>query len=243
MKAPFSWPKISLSISVSGMAAQLTATKGRDLARAQIVQRARHQFLAGSAFAGDQHGDIGGRDLLDQPENLPHRSGTAHQRAQHAGLAQPAPRHFQLDLRFALPGGVDQDGAQPRGVHRLLQKVVSAQLHGIDGQLDGAHGGEHHDGHVGVERRSLFGELGQQADAVQPRHLQVGDHNGRVPGQRLLPAFDAVARGLGAVSPAGDQLGQPHQRVGLVFDNQHLYRALHLPANPVSLVSITRADL
>ena len=74
----------------------------------------------------------------------------------------------------------------------------------------------------------LLGQLGQQADAVHARHLQVRHHDGRIPGQRLLPALDAVARGLGPVSPAGDQLRQPHQRVGLVFDNQDLYGVLHI---------------
>ena len=67
-----------------------------------------------------------------------------------------------------------------------------------------------------------FGQLGQQSHTVQPRHLQVGDHNGWFPGEHLLPGFDAVARGFGAVSPAGDQLRQPHQRMGLVFQRSGL---------------------
>ena len=73
----------------------------------------------------------------------------------------------------------------------------------------------------------VLGQLGQQANAVHARHLQVGHHDGRIPGQRLLPALDAVARGLGAVSPSGDQLRQAHQRMRLVFDNQNFDRILH----------------
>ena len=74
---------------------------------------------------------------------------------------------------------------------------------------------------------ALFAEFGQQADAVQARHLQVGDHDGRVPGQNFFPGFQAVARGLGAIAPAGDQLGQAHQRVRFVFGNQDFYGVLH----------------
>src|SRR5256885_3610456 len=40
VKAPFTWPKVSLSIRSAGMAAQLTATKGRS-ARALLRCRAR----------------------------------------------------------------------------------------------------------------------------------------------------------------------------------------------------------
>ncbi len=52
---PFSWPKISLSISVSGIAAQLTADEGPCLARAQFVQGAGHQFFSSAALAGNEH--------------------------------------------------------------------------------------------------------------------------------------------------------------------------------------------
>jgi hypothetical protein len=190
-------------------------------ARAQIVQGARHQLLAGAALAGDEHGDIGGRNLLDQPEDLPHLlPGAAHQRAQHAGLAQAPARHFQLDLGLALAGGVGQNGAQARRVHRLLQKVVGAQLHGVHGQFDGAHGGEHHHGQIGVEPEPSSASLVSRPMPSSRGIFRSVTTMAGFPGQRLLPALDAVARGLGAVSPAGDQLGEPHQRVGLVFDNQ-----------------------
>ena len=55
VNAPFSWPKISLSSSVSGIAAQLIATNGNGGARAQLVDRLRDQLLAGARLAGDEH--------------------------------------------------------------------------------------------------------------------------------------------------------------------------------------------
>ena len=50
VNAPFSWPKNSLSIKLSGTAAQLTLMNGA-LARGLADDRARDQFLARAAFA------------------------------------------------------------------------------------------------------------------------------------------------------------------------------------------------
>ena len=144
--------------------------------------------------------------IFDRSENLPHLAGFAHQRAQNAGFAQTPARHLQLDPGFALARGVGQDGAQACGVHRLLEKVVCAQLHGVHGQIDRAHCREHYDSQIRVEARVLRRQLGEQANAVKARHLQVGNHDGRIPSLRLLPALDAIARGFGTVSPPRDQL-------------------------------------
>ena len=65
MNAPFSWPKISLSSSVSGIAAQLIATNGNERARAQLMDGLRDQLLAGARLAGDEHRRAGRRRLLD----------------------------------------------------------------------------------------------------------------------------------------------------------------------------------
>ena len=124
--------------------------------------------------------DIRRGDLLDQAKDLAHLPRAAHQGAQHAGFAQASPRHFQLDRRLPLPGGVGQNGFQPGGVDGLGQEIVGAQLHGLDGKGDGAHGCEHDHGHVVAQAQAAFGQLGQQAHAIEPRHLQVRDHNGRI---------------------------------------------------------------
>ena len=81
---------------------------------------------------------------------------------------------------------------------------------------------------MGIDARLFFSQFGQQANSVEAWHLQVRDHDGRLPGQRLFPAFDAVARSLSPVSPSGDEFRESQQRVGLVFDNQDLRRVLHM---------------
>ena len=54
------------------MAAQFTATNGFGFAGAEVVEGAGDEFLAGSAFAGDEDGYVGGGDLLDEAEDLAH---------------------------------------------------------------------------------------------------------------------------------------------------------------------------
>ncbi len=55
VKAPRSWPKSSLSTSVSGIAAQLTATNGAPARGDSACSAAREELLAGAALAGQQH--------------------------------------------------------------------------------------------------------------------------------------------------------------------------------------------
>jgi hypothetical protein len=63
--------------------------------------------------------------------------------------------------------------------------------------------------------------------AVHARHLEVGNHDGRVPAQDFFKALNAVPRRLRAVAPAGNQLRQAHQGVNFVFDDQHFGRCVH----------------
>ena len=61
MNAPLTWPNNSLSSNVSDSAAQLIATKGLLARRLPAMDRAGHQFLAGTAFACDEDGRVGRR--------------------------------------------------------------------------------------------------------------------------------------------------------------------------------------
>ncbi len=55
VKAPFSCPNSSLSIRVSGIAAQLMATNGAAASRAEVVDGPGDEFFTGAALARDQH--------------------------------------------------------------------------------------------------------------------------------------------------------------------------------------------
>ena len=69
VKAPFSWPNSSLSRRPVGMAAQLSLTKVRLAARAQVVKGAGDELLARAGLAADEDGGAGGGDRLDLLED------------------------------------------------------------------------------------------------------------------------------------------------------------------------------
>ena len=72
MKAPRSKPKSSDSSSSAGKRRAVHLDERSALPRRGVVDGARHELLAGSALAADQHGDIGIGHPLDQLVNLPH---------------------------------------------------------------------------------------------------------------------------------------------------------------------------
>ena len=76
VKAPFSCPNNSLSSSVSGMAAQLTPGTAIEPA-AVLIDGPGDQLFAGTALAGDQHGDVLAGDLADCLVDLAHRRARA----------------------------------------------------------------------------------------------------------------------------------------------------------------------
>ena len=101
MNAPFSRPNNSLSISVDGIAAQLTRTIGRLRLRAELVDPRREDFLAGARLAEEQDRRIGGGDLLDQLHHPPRRRTLADRKARHLRLAHLAQdRVLRLQLLF-----------------------------------------------------------------------------------------------------------------------------------------------
>ena len=55
-----------------------------------MMDRARNQFLAGSAFAIDQYGSLAGSHLPDQREHLLHRRRSSDQVHKHALVLQLA---------------------------------------------------------------------------------------------------------------------------------------------------------
>ena len=78
VKAPFSCPNNSLSSSASGMAAQLMATNGLPARGAVVMDGARYQFLAGTAFPANKNGGIAAGHPGDELLHLPHGITFAH---------------------------------------------------------------------------------------------------------------------------------------------------------------------
>ena len=127
---------------------QLTLRNGRDAARAEIVDGARHQFLAGAGFSQDQHGGVGARGLRDQLVNHDHGGAAAHQ----AGLRE-------LQIRFGGGNGVGFAARlqqAPQQIHHggdiegLADEIAGAAGHRFHGHLQRTLRGHQHDGQVRV---------------------------------------------------------------------------------------------
>ena len=132
------------------------------------VERARDQLLAGAALAGDQHGRVGLRDLVDRRAHLLHRRRVADHRAVREALGQLAVLAAQLVLgERAL-----DDEAQLVGRERLADVVARAELHAAHGGVDRRiRGDQQHRG------RRLAGEqLRQDRHAVLIGQVDVAQH-------------------------------------------------------------------
>ena len=78
VNAPFSWPKSSLSSKPGGDGGAVQLDEGALAARAQAVNGARQQLLAGSGFALDEHGGVGGRHGLNLAQHVAQAGAFAH---------------------------------------------------------------------------------------------------------------------------------------------------------------------
>jgi hypothetical protein len=85
VKAPRSCPNSSLSSSVSGIAAQLIATKRAAARGRELVDRAREELLAGSALSLEEHRRVGRGDALDLRAHGADRRRLADDRRQRVG--------------------------------------------------------------------------------------------------------------------------------------------------------------
>jgi hypothetical protein len=180
------------------------------------VDGAGDQLLAGSALAGDEHGDVGRSDADHPREQLTHRRGPTDQVVQLVSLAElvgeqphvdeePAPLERALDAHQELAL-----------LERLVQVIAGPHLHGLDGALDRAVAG-HHDH---LRRGRHFQRAAQHGKAVERRHLEIGEHDvERLRQQPRERAFPAVrVRDFVALLAEDERGGGAH--VPLVVDDE-----------------------
>ena len=217
VNAPFSWPKISLSSSVSGIAAQLMATNWNRRARAELVDRLRDELLAGARLAPDEHRCRRRRRLLDGAVDAPDARAVADDATEAAVLAQLPPQHLDLaQCLLALEHLVEQDPKALR-IDRLGQVVVGAHLHRLDRRLDTALRRQDDDAQVG----ELILQRAQQVEAAHARHDQVAQDDGRAEGRDAGNGFLAIGRAFGGKPPRLQELGQADARRAIVLGNEH----------------------
>jgi hypothetical protein len=100
VKAPRSWPKSSALHEGVGDRAAIDGHERRRRPPAALVERPRHEFLAGARLAGDEHVDVAGRHAIDDGIDLPHRRTLAEEALERIGPLDDPPEHL---LRVAPP--------------------------------------------------------------------------------------------------------------------------------------------
>ena len=174
VKAPFSWPKSSLSRRDSGSAAQFTATKGPARRGARPVQGPRDQLLAGAALAEQEHGGVAVRHRPDLLEQGLDRRGAAHHT-----LEAELPLHLRAE-RCAFSGAAAGSSSARRmarvtsaSLKRLGEVVVGALAHGLDGGLQAAERGHEQTRVRGGRARPGRGETSSPPTSSMMRSVRI----------------------------------------------------------------------
>ena len=174
------------------MAAQLMAMNGLFSARAVLEDRAGDEFLARAAFAGDEDGRAGRRDLADELVDLLHRGRVADDglpRLLRVGLGRKRRDLAAMALRDAERLG--EQVLEMRDVERLEDVVVGAELHRLDRRLRRAVGGHHDDDLPRVDLPDFL-------ERIEPALLAHADVHHDEVGLRLRAMPDALVARLGA---------------------------------------------
>ena len=171
VKAPFSWPNRIDSTRFSGIAPQLTATKGLPRAVALALDGAGDHFLADARFALDQDRDVGLRAAAAEAQHVGHggRRGDEVGEGQRAAHLLVQPLHL-LGERIDLEQVLHRD-LEALGAHRLHHEIIGAGAHRLDDGLDRALRGLHDDRQVAADRLQAVEEL----EPVHAGHVEIED--------------------------------------------------------------------
>ncbi len=112
---------------------------------AVVVERLGHQFLAGSAFAGDQHRGAAVGHLFDLSVDLLHRPALSDEVMKGVALGDLGAELFDFAFEFLGVECAVDDDAEFFDVEGFRQVVRRAQLHGIHRGLDGLCTRQHDD--------------------------------------------------------------------------------------------------
>lgn len=157
-------------------------------ASAQIVNGTCDQFLAGAAFAFNEDGRPGGRDLLDGLEDGFERVSLAEDALNAELLLDLLLQDLVFLLQAAAAQGAFHQQFDLVQVQRLGDKMVGAAPHGLDGGVHAAVGG-HHDADGGTRHRQ---GLLKQFHAIVLAKAQIGEHD-------IDRVIAQVLQGLGGI--------------------------------------------
>ena len=187
--------------------------------RAVVVNRARHDFLAGAGLAGDQNRAVGRRDGLEQLEEPRHRPALADDAFEPVALFELRAQIRVLRLQPPLLERRVEHVQQFVDLKRLADEIRRAALDGFDRILHRSVAGDDDGDDVGVAGDGGFDDRGA-VDAGQP---QVRDDD--VEGEFGEPRDRGLARFglLDLIAAVGQLLGDGLPQRRLVFDQQQMF--------------------
>ena len=169
---------------------------GVEAARAQPVNGAGHQLLAGAAFALDHDGGIDPGHGFDLFAHLAHGLALPHQLGDGVGLlAELLAQDAVLALQPVLFERVARHHGKIVGIEGLGDVIERAVFERPDRGLDRGVTGHHDD--AGVELLAL--DLLEQLDAVHARHADVGDRQVELAAGQLGERIVGVGGGIDVV--------------------------------------------
>ena len=148
-------------------------------ARAEVVDGAREEFLAGPAFAEYQHRDVRRRNLLDRPAQAKRRF-VGGDDALDRGLLGERGKAAVLGLEHRNPEGAIDDQLQDVDVNRLLVEVVGAVANRVQGVVAIRVTGHDDDLCLRCDREDLLQRLESLGNTLcVGRQAQVEQHDTR----------------------------------------------------------------
>ncbi len=182
---------------------------------------ARDQFLARPAFAGDQHGGVGGRNLCDLLVELEHGGAGPDQ---DLALGDDGPERTVL-LGESPPLQATSHGCTKRhDVHRLGKVVRRPAGDGVHGGAWLGIGG--YQNHGGV--REFLGDRFENLQPAGAGHLDVAQHEVKRAFAKPVKGLATVGNRHHVIALVAKDVGQKLQGQVIVFGDQNLGGQRHI---------------
>ena len=182
-----------------------------------LMDGARHQVFAHSAFAAQQNGGVGRSHPFHRGQHFLHLPAARHQVGMLIALLQRFAQRSILDPQALHIQFLVHHHAHFVERKRLQNVVAGARFHGLDRGLDGPERGHDDDRHRGLE---AFHRL-QKIQSIHARQLEIGDHQVDRTALQQLQAGFGVFRGQGLETVVSQIELQEAAHLGFIFDNQN----------------------
>ncbi len=216
VNAPFSWPKISDSMSVGEIAPQLKAMNGFVAAARKRVDRVGDDFFARARLADDEDVGVGVGDHLDLFEEPLHARRLADEMAEGAHLLELTTKLEDLLLHHLLVFDGLENDLKARQIDRFGDVVLGANLERLDRGIDRRVTGQDDDGNVRIVFLHPVKEV--EPGAVGQFEIDDGDVGNEL-ADRVPSGFHRVGD-FGLVAPLFDHVGHTGTGGPIIINNQ-----------------------